>query len=354
MNINRRAFNLALGTTALSAGMSVPAFAETVKLTMASSHPTAIAWVGALEKVVVPKSNEMLKAMGSDTTIDWTESYGGALYKFDKTLEAVTDGLTDLGWVGTLWEESKMPLQNVTYYTPMVSDDLLGMLDLFNKLHEEMPALSEAWDKQNTVLLGVSGIETYQLLTREPFTGVDDLKGKKIISAGSVGNWLKGTGAAPVNAGLPQFYNLLKTGVADGVLISFSGAFPFKLHEVAPYMTKVNLGAQMTGGMAINKDKWNRLGDDVKQVLRKLGTEYSNWHANVLMDIAGKFEATMVEQGATSTTMEQSERAKWVNTMPDIAAEWRDATGGAAGEVLQTYLAGMKELGYEAPRAWGS
>ena len=30
------------------------------------------------------------------------------------TLEAVEIGLTDMGWVGTLWELSKMPLQNVT------------------------------------------------------------------------------------------------------------------------------------------------------------------------------------------------------------------------------------------------
>ena len=28
-----------------------------------------------------------------------------------------------MGWVGTLWELSKMPLQNVTYYVPFATDD---------------------------------------------------------------------------------------------------------------------------------------------------------------------------------------------------------------------------------------
>ncbi len=354
MTIRRRAFNAALAATFGATMLPGRAFAKDIRLTMASSHPTAVPWVGVLQKHVVPESNKRLEAAGSDSRIAWTESYGGALYKFDKTLEAVSDGITDLGWVGTLWEESKMPLQNVSFYTPFVSDDLPAMLGLVNRLHDEMPALSGAWDKQDTVFLGASGIETYHLLTKEPFGGFDDLKGKKIIAAGSVGNWLKGTDAAAVNAGLPGFYNMLKTGVADGVLIAFSGAFPFKLYEVAPHITKVGLGAQMTGGLAINKRSWNKLPEDVQAVLLTLGQEYSASHAAILMGVADKFEGIMQDAGATVQVMDQADRVKWVNAMPDLAAEWRDASGGAAGEVLTTYLAGMKDLGYEAPRAWGS
>jgi TRAP-type C4-dicarboxylate transport system substrate-binding protein len=352
--MNRRTFNTALAATLTSVGLPRLALgADEIRLTMASSHPTAVPWVGVLEKHVVPESNKRLDAAGSGSRIRWTESYGGALYKFDKTLEAVSDGITDLGWVGTLWEESKMPLQNVTFYTPFVSDDLPAMLGLVNKLHAEVPALNDAWDDQDAVFLGASGIETYHLLTKEPLAGFDDLKGKKIIAAGSVGNWLKGTGAAAVNAGLPGFYNMLKTGVADGVLIAFSGAYPFKLFEVAPHITKVGLGAQMTGGLAINKGSWEKLPDDVKDVLRTLGEEYSTRHSAILMSVADKFEGLMIDAGATVSVMDQADRQKWVNAMPDLAAEWRDASGDAAGEVLAAYLAGMKELGYEAPRAWG-
>ncbi len=354
MKTNRRAFNAALAATFGTACLPRAAFAANeIKLTMASSHPTAVPWVGVLENHVVPESNKRLEAAGSESRIKWTESYGGALYKFDKTLEAVSDGITDLGWVGTLWEESKMPLQNVTFYTPFVSDDLPAMLGLINQMHAEIPALNDAWDKQDAVFLGASGIETYHLLTKEPFGGFSDLEGKKIIAAGSVGNWLKGTGAAAVNAGLPGFYNMLNTGVADGVLIAFSGAFPFKLFEVAPHITKVGLGAQMTGGLAINKRSWKKLPEDVQGVLRTLGAEYSAKHAAILMSVADKFEGLMTKAGATVSTISQGDREKWVGAMPDIAAEWRDASGGASGEVLSAYLTGMKALGYEAPRAWG-
>ena len=113
--------------TALALGAGAVA-AETYKLTISASHPTVLPWVGQLSTLVVGESNKRLEAMGSEDRIEWTESYGGALYGFKDTLEAVGDGLTDAGWVGTLWEGSKMPLQNITYFTPFVSDDLVETL----------------------------------------------------------------------------------------------------------------------------------------------------------------------------------------------------------------------------------
>lgn len=344
---------------AAAAGLSLPrglAAQEMIKLTMASSHPTTLPWVGVLAEHVVGQSNARLEAAGTAARIDWTESYGGALYKFDKTLEAVGDGLTDLGWVGTLWEESRMPLQNVTFYTPFVTDDLPMQLGVLNRLHAEVPALAEAWERQNQVFLGASGIETYHLLTREPFERFADLQGKKIISAGSVGNFLKGTGATPVNSGLPEFYNNLRTGVADGVLISFSGAFPFKLFEPAPYVTKVGLGSQMTGALGVNRRVWRRLPEEVQTVLFELGHEYSTIHAERLMGAAGNFEQQMAAAGATITTLDPAERKKWVEALPDLAGDWRTETesrGSAAGEVLAAYMSAMVEAGATPERMWG-
>ncbi|WP_171181272.1 C4-dicarboxylate TRAP transporter substrate-binding protein [Ruegeria sp. HKCCD8929] len=352
--MNRRQFGLGAAASAVALTSASKALAANkIRLTIASSHPATLPWVGTMKDLVVPESNARLEAAGSETRIDWTESYGGSLYKFDKTLEAVGDGITDLGWVGTLWEESKMPLQNISFYTPFVSDDLPAMLGLVNRLHGEMPALSDAWDRQKSVFLGASGIETYHLLTKEPLDDFAGLDGKKIIAAGTVGNWLKGTGAVPVNAGLPNFYNMLKTGVADGVLIAFSGAFPFKLFEVAPYITKVGIGAQMTGGLAANKRVWRKLPEDVQGILRGLGAEYSARHAGILMSVADKFEGMMAEAGATITTLPDEERQKWIDALPDLAADWRDNSGPGAGDVLSAYLSGMEELGYASPRVWG-
>ncbi|MEM1314899.1 MAG: C4-dicarboxylate ABC transporter substrate-binding protein, partial [Pseudomonadota bacterium] len=58
--------------------LAAPATAETYELTIASSHPTVLPWVGVLEQHLVPETHTRLAAMGSDDRVEWTETYGGA------------------------------------------------------------------------------------------------------------------------------------------------------------------------------------------------------------------------------------------------------------------------------------
>ncbi|HMB73402.1 MAG TPA: C4-dicarboxylate ABC transporter substrate-binding protein, partial [Gammaproteobacteria bacterium] len=204
--------------------------AEEYRLTIASSHTTALPWVGVMSTHVVPESNRRLEAMGSEHRIRWTEAYGGSLYKYENTLEAVAIGLTDVGWVGTLWELSKMPLQNVTYYAPFVTDDFQMLYEIMNELHESVPALNEAWTDQNQRFLGGSVLDTYHLMTNFPVDSVDDLRGRKILAPGPSATWLGGTGAVAVEGGLTTYYTQIQTGVADGVLTILTGAPPYRIH----------------------------------------------------------------------------------------------------------------------------
>jgi TRAP-type C4-dicarboxylate transport system substrate-binding protein len=359
MNVTRetisqpfRRFLAGMGVAALSCGM---AQAETYNLTMASSHPTVLPWVGQLSTLVVGQSNARLEAMGSEDRIEWTESYGGALFGFKDTLEAVGDGLTDAGWVGTLWEGSKMPLQNMTYFTPFVSDDLVETLKIMNELHREVPALQKAWDDQNLVFLGASGVETYHLFTNFPVNGLGDLEGRKIIAPGPSANWVKSLGAVPVDGALPTYYNQIQTGVADGVVVIITGAFPNKHYEVAPYVTLVGLGAHMTGGLGFNKDIWEGLSDDVRQVLTELGEEYTVAHATEVMARYEAFLAKLPEAGATVTQLPEADIAAWADGLPNLAQDWVDANADkGAADVLNAYMAKVKERGLTPRIDWAN
>ncbi|MBY6141256.1 C4-dicarboxylate TRAP transporter substrate-binding protein [Leisingera daeponensis] len=327
--------------------------AETFNLTMSSSHPEVLPWVGQLSTTVVEQSNARLEAMGSEDRIEWTESYGGALYGFKDTLEAVGDGLTDAGWVGTLWEGSKMPLQNMTYFMPFVSDDLVATLKIMNELHRELPQLQKAWDDQNVVFLGASGVETYHLFTNFPVNSLADLDGRKIIAPGPSASWIKSVGAVPVNGALPTYYNQIQTGVADGVVVIVTGAFPNKHYEVAPYITLVGIGAQMTGGFGINKDVWDGLSDDVRQVLTELGEEYTVAHAEEVMARYESFLAKLPEAGATVTQLPEADIEAWKTGLPNLAGEWAEANAAkGAQEVVSAYMEKVRAAGITPKIAW--
>jgi len=343
----------------LAAGLSLilmtAASAETFRLTAGGPQSASLPWIGVISRLVVPESNNRLRAMGSDHQIIWREAYGGSLYKWQNTLEAIEIGLTDIGWVGALWETSKMPLQNVTYYAPFVTDDLALLLDLFNELHRTMPELAKAWDDQNQILLGASGVDTYHLMTTFPVTRIEDLEGRKILAPGPSATWLGGTGAVAVNGGLSTYYTQINTGVADGVLTILSGAYPYRIHEVAPFITLVGIGAQFNGGMAINKATWERLPADVRQVMAELGGDYSRTMAEEVNERYDHALAAVQREGATVTTLPDVEKQRWIDGLPDIAGQWvksAEARGYPAGETLRAYMAAFRARGGQPLRDW--
>jgi TRAP-type C4-dicarboxylate transport system substrate-binding protein len=326
-----------------------------INLTIASSHSTGLAWVGVMHTVVVPESNKRLEAIGSPYRIRWTEAYGGSLYKYGETLEAVEIGLTDVGWVGTLWELSKMPLQNVTYYVPFTTNDYHMIFEIMNNLHRTIPAMADAWTAQNQKFLGANALDSYHLLTNFPVDSVDDLRGRKILAPGPAAAWLEGTGAVAVDGGLTTYYTQIQTGVADGVLTILTGVPAYRIHEVAPYITLVGLGGQVSGSLSINLDTWNRLPADVQKVLTDLGPEYSR---GVAADLDARYErglAAMQQDGAVITTLPEHEKLAWLSGMPNIAMRWAEATearGIPAGDVVRAYMNAVRERGGQPLRDW--
>ena len=71
-------------------------------------------------------------------------------------------------------------------------------------------------------------------------------------------------GAVPVAGTLNSYYEDIKSGVSDGAVVFTTGAWGAKLHEVAPYVTKVNFGSMFSGGIAVNKGRMERLPPEVQ------------------------------------------------------------------------------------------
>jgi TRAP-type C4-dicarboxylate transport system substrate-binding protein len=343
---------VALAAAALVA-TAFPASATEYKMTIGSSHPPVLPWTLPLKTLIVPESNNRLKALGSPDTIKWTEAYAGALYDFNNTLEGVGDGLADVGWVGSLWEPAKQPLQNVAYYSPFVTGDFRALVEVQNQLMAKVPAFAAEWTKHNTVYLGAQVADTYHLVTKFPVTKLEDIKGKKLLAPGAIASRLEGTGATPVDAGLPVFYNMLQTGVADGAVILITGVLPFKLHEVAPYITKVDLGAVFSGALAMNKETWDGLPPHMQKLFRELGAEYAKMCADLVAEReAAAWDALAKNPSVKIAELPQAERVKWANALPDVAGDWARRNGEPGRVVLKTFMEEARKRGAKPLREW--
>lgn len=350
-----------LAVAAAVAALALPAAADqTFKLTIASSHPTTLPWVGLMSTLFVPEVNKRVAALNKGYKIEWREAYGGQLYKMNATLTSIEQGVADIGWVFHNLEAAKMPLSQFTTVTPFTTDDVRIILAIANEMNEKVPALKAEWDRNNLVFLGASGVDTYHLFTKHPIRSYDDLKGRKISAPGSLGLWLRGSGAVPVDGSLTSYYTDIQSGVSEGTISISTGILPNKIYEVAPYITTVGIGAVYNGGMAMNKDSFMKLPPEVQKIVKEVGLEYSRVLGDTLMQRYEGALKTMGEVGAkqnppvTITPLPPAEREKWVRTLPPLAADWAKANAGRgpARDVVKTYMDALRAKGVKPARDW--
>ncbi|MCR9111097.1 MAG: C4-dicarboxylate TRAP transporter substrate-binding protein [Rhodobacteraceae bacterium] len=335
--------------------MALPVSAqETINLTVASSHPTVVPWVGMIKSHFMAKTDEIL-ASGGNYKIEWNEAFGGQLYKANATLTSVEEGITDIGWVFSFLEQAKLPLSQASSNAPFATSNPAIQLEVHQELLETNEAFLNEWEQYNLKVLGLTGTDLYDLYLKEPLAGIDDIDGMKISAPGVLGNWLRGTGANAVDGALTTYYTDIQTGVSDGVLTLALGALPIKVYEVAPYINRFDAGGAFSGAVAINRDSWDSLPEEVQNAMIEAGRYYTEEHGK---DLVERHEAAlnkMVELGATIVDMPDGELVKWVNKMPDVASDWAaplEERGIPARDFLAAYMDGLRARGETPARDW--
>ncbi len=328
--------------------------ADEMNVTIVAGHPPVFRWVKHASQTFIPAVNAALE--GTGTTFNWSEQYGGSLAKVGEELETVEEGLAEIGLVSSLFDPAKLAVQNVTYFTPFVQTDANLVAEWMDRLQITNAAMRASWaDNGLEYLGGAIGIDDYLLMTTFPVNSISDLEGRKIGAPGPAVNWLKGTGAVGVSGNLTTYYNEIKTGVYDGVIVFASAALPGKLYEVAPYITKVGFGAQYAGGFAANKDWFDGLAPEVQKALKDAAiADRLAYHADLDASVA-KFLEIMQSKGATVTEVDQAFRQQWAAGMDNVAKLWAeklDAGGKDGSGVLKAYMDTMRAAGATPVRNW--
>ena len=340
---------LALGT-AVTTGQALAQ--ERVTINIGSSHPTTNIWAWAMKEVFQPEVDRALKEGGNKYAVRWRENYGGTLYKFTDTRTAVRDGIVDVGMVGTVWEGSAMPLQNVTYFTPFATTNHEMLIEIFDKLNVEVPALRNSWAAQNMVPLSSLITDSYDVYATFPVQSLQSLKNRRINAPGTSANWLRDTGATPVDGALTTYYTNIQTGVTEGALSFASGIGPARVYEVAKHLTRVDIGAMYFGSVAANKKFFDGLPKEVQDAMLKAGKATSVAHGKHVTRTAEAALETMKKAGLQITDLPQAEKAKWVNTLPNIVAPWLQSNGDQGKAVLKAYFDELRARGVKPLRDW--
>ncbi len=329
------------------------ALAKNYKLTVVAGHPPIFLWVTLCRDYFIPEVDKRIASLGHNIT--WNQAYGGTIAKIGGALEAIEEGVADMGFVGTIFEAPKMPLHNVSYMTPFGTDNIFYVVDTIAELQAEIPQLANEWTRHNQVYLGGAALDTYGTLTNFPVNSVDDVSGHKLAAPGPSANWLKGTGGVPVASNLNEYYNGIKTGVFEGTLTFMTAAAAIKVHEVAPHICMVNFGSQFAGGLSINKDVFDSFPPEVQKIFLEVGRGYTRKLAEAQAARADKAMAAMKKGGAKVIVLSDSERKRWADKLPNVPMAWAESMErkGLPGKaMLKGYLDGLRSRRVTLVRDW--
>lgn len=356
----RRAMLSAVVSAGLFAGLHAQSASatETINMIAIDGYPDRSMWVKEFSAFFIPRVNEELAATGN-YKIEWQEAYGGTIVKPRGVLEGIKLGLGDIGIVTTIFHNSALPSQGISAVTPFVSADARVVAKAVDEIAKEFPQMAAELDAENQIYLATGVVlDTYQIFSKTPINALSDLGGMKVAGAGYNLRYLEGIeGAAGVRGGLPNFYNMIQTGVVDAAMLWPEAAKTFKIAEVAPYMLKADLGAVNSKTVTVNKDVWNKLPDEVKTALQKVAVEYRDHVAGVAMDRAASSLDAYKDGGGAVVEMTAEARAAWANSMPNIAVDWAqklDTAGAPGSEMLKAYMAKLKDAGQVPIRDWAA
>ena len=286
--------------------LAPPAIAQTTTLTMSSwvspqHHLTATILVGW--------ANEVEKATNGRVKFQMLPKHPSAP---PGTFDAVREGLVDLSYVTA----SYTPARHILPLMPELpggGDTALVNSVAYSRIYWKH--FHKVGEYNGVKLLGVFTHGPGQMFTKKPVNGIGDVQGLKIRTGGGVAEAVaKALGASAFVKPAPESYELLKSGVADGVFFPMESIISFKLDTVLEQATLFPGGMYSSAfGFFMNEDKWKKLPKQDQDAIEKISGEH-------IARLAGR---SWDEADQKGLDVLKKSGVKIVNANPEFAAEVR-------------------------------
>jgi TRAP-type transport system periplasmic protein len=309
---------IALAALVLILLAAAPALAQTTTLTMSS-------WVSPQHHltsgVLQGWANEVEKATNGRVKFNMLPKHPSAP---PGTFDAVREGLVDLSYVTASYTPARhvMPLMPEL---PGAGDTSLANSVAYSRIYWKH--FHKLGEYKGVKLLGVFTHGPGQMFTKKPVNSIADIQGMKIRTGGGVAEKVaKALGASAFVKPAPESFELLKSGVADGVFFPMESIISFKLETVLEQATLFPGGMYSSAfGFFMNEDKWNKLPQQDKDAIEKISGEH-------IARLAGKSWDDADQRGMEAL---KKSGVKIVNANSELVAEVRKRSAPIIEEWIQ-------------------
>jgi TRAP-type C4-dicarboxylate transport system substrate-binding protein len=253
-----------------------------------------------------------------------------SLVKANQAYDGVVNGVADMAWGVTSYFAGTFPLSEVMLlpFLSLPSGKVDGRplsqaainSHIAQELYETTPEIQKEWTKVKVLMFHTSQ-GFFPSTIKKPISTMADLQGMKILDAGGphFGIWQL-LGASPVMRNIPEYYEALSKGVADGVSQTWAALMSFKLFETLKYWTDAPTRVSEFF-FIMNLNTWNSLTPDVQQAIMSVsGMKGAEWAGD-----AGFGDDTREETFAVAA--KAGYKMEQVKIEPQEFEKWRQVGG---------------------------
>ncbi len=172
--------------------------------------------------------------------------------------------------------------------------------------------------------------------TEKPVRVLEDFKGLVIRATGAGVKIMEALGATGYGAGQPETSELLSKGVVDGTYAPREVLKGWKQGDVVKYVTGCyDVGNTTDMFVVMNKDKWDSLPGNIKEIFTEVSQEWIEKHAKVW---------DYYDKAAVDYFLGLGEGREMIELSPEEMARWVEA----AKVVIDEYLAELTAKGLPA------
>jgi TRAP-type transport system periplasmic protein len=267
---------------------------------------------------------------------------GGTLTPAAQTYDSVVKGIADIGFSVFAYSRGKFPLMEVIdlplgYKSGTQATELINAF--YAKFHPK------ELDEVKILFLHAHGPGV--LHSKTPIATLEDMKGKKIRATGLASKIVTALGGAPVGTTMPETYDALRTGVAEGAMAPVESLKGWKWGEVVS-STTLNYASAYTTGMFVimNKAKWAALPPDVQKVFTDVSQEWIGKQGRTWDEIDVEGLDFIKAKGSKIITLSKEEDARWAEKVKPLLDEYVEsstAKGLPGAEALKFCLDFLKQ-----------
>lgn len=299
-----------------------------------------------MDQVIRPWIEEVSEVTEGRVTVEILPKVVGTV---PTQFEVVRDGLADMTLIIDGYSAGRFNLNGIVEL-PFLGNDARAISIAYWRIYKKH--LEKFAEYENTIPVAKVSVGPMSLATREgPIDSLDKMKGLKLrVSSSTLAKILSELGGVAVNKPVSEMYELISTGVVDGMISSNETLYSFKLADLIGSLLIVPGGLSGAGiSFIINDEKLAEMSPEDQEAFWSVSGEvFSTKVGNIYRDLNQKGRQSVADAGGTVIEASDELTAELHTALASVDQVWIDKAKAAgldnAEEVLAEFRAEIRKV----------